>query len=240
MEILQTTPSVQVNSLTKMLYASEATVRRDLKKLEEKGLIVRTRGKAVNVNVYADKTVAFHNRESLASPVKKRIAEAAIASCVSDGDVVMLDASSTAAEAVEFLKEKKDVIVITSGLKAMLLLSQTQIKFYSTGGKAINSSYSFVGQTAIETLKSFNADVRFVSCHGVSENGYATDTSERENDVRERILKQSKRKVLLVASGKIGKNCYHNLCHLSAFDDVFCDAPLPSELLRSVKNFHLV
>lgn len=240
MEILQSTPSAQVKTLTKTLYASEATIRRDLKKLEEKGLIVRAHGKAINVNAYADKSVAFQNRENLASPVKKRIAEAAIKTCVSDGNVVMLDASSTVAATVEFLNDKKDVIVITSGLKAMLLLSQTPIKFYSTGGKAINSSYSFVGQTAIETLKSFNADVCFVSCHGVSDAGYATDTSERENDVRARILKQSKRKVLLVDSGKIGKNCWHNLCPLSAFDDVFCDAPLPPELLQSVKNFHLV
>lgn len=240
-ELLRENPTIDVKSLTKLLYASEATVRRDLNKLEQEGLIIRTHGKAVSTSVYADKNEEFRVRENFASPVKKQIAEAAVRDCVSDGHVVILDASSTAMSTVEFLnKSNKDLIVITSGIKTLISLSQTNIKFYSTGGRAINDSSSFVGQTAIDTLKTFNADVCFISCHGVSEQGFATDTSERENDVRRAILEQSKRKVLLIDASKINKNCWHNLCHLSYFDDVFCNSELPEEIAKTVKNFHLV
>lgn len=142
--------------------------------------------------------------------------------------------------AVEYLKDRKDVIVITSGLKTLTALSQTDLKFYSTGGLAINKSSSFVGQTAINTVKSFNADVCLVSCHGLSSQGFVTDTSERENDLRKAIMEQSKVKVLLIDSSKIGQGFWHNLCKISEFDCVYCNSPLPQNILESVKNFRLV
>ena len=240
LDILEESKSISVTALTKALYASEATIRRDLVKLEKKGLIIRTHGKAISTGVYADKNQGFDLRENTASPVKKLLAEKAVALCASDGDVIFLDASSTAMQTVDFLANKKDVIVLTSGLKTAVKLSNTPIKFYSTGGKAINSSMSLVGQTAIDTVNTFNADVCFVSCHGVSHNGFATDTSELENDLRKAMIKRSKRKVLLIDSTKIDSGCWHNLCHLAEFDDVFCDKPLPQEILKAIKNFHLV
>ena len=240
LEYLQNNPSVSVKKLTKLLFASEATVRRDLKKLETKGLIIRTHGKAISASSYADKSVGFDIREISANPIKKRIAEVAVRDCISDGNVIILDASSTVMHTVAFLNGCNDLIVITSGLKTALMLAKTNIRFYSTGGKSISVSSSFVGQTAIDTVKTFNADICFVSCHGLSEDGFVTDTSERENDLRKVMMQQSKRKVLLIDSSKIDKNCWHNLCCISAFDDVYCNKPLPNSIANKVKNFHLV
>lgn len=240
LNILKETPTITTQALTRQLYASEATIRRDLKKLEEKNLIIRAYGKITLALSFAEKTVGLDFRENLQNPIKQKLAKSAINMYVKSGNVVMLDASTTAMNAVPFLEKYNDIIVITSGLKTAFLLSQTNIRVYSTGGRAINSSYSYIGQTAIDTLKHFNADVCFVSCHGLSEEGFPTDTSERENDVRYTIMKQSKRKVLLLDSSKINKNCWHILCHLSEFDDVFCNELLPEHILKDVKNFHLV
>ena len=240
LELLKDTSSVDVKTLTRVLYTSEATVRRDLRKLEQKGLILRSHGKAMRVSAYADQNVGFDLREHLLSPVKKNLAKAAVERFAAEGSVVMLDASSTAMCAVQYLAQKKDVIVITSGLKTLGFLSQTELKFFSTGGMAINRSASFVGQTAIAAVNAFNADVAFVSCHGLSEDGFATDTSIAENDVRLAMLNRSKRKVLLVDSSKINKGCWNNLCHISFFDDVVCDQELPEPILSDVKNFHLI
>ena len=238
--ILDESETVSIKELTQKIYASEATVRRDLRRLEEKGLILRPHGKVTRSNAFAEKNVDLSFRENFQNPIKRILAEKAVLSCVKTGNVVMLDASTTAMNAVPFLSDYPDVIVITSGLKTSVLLAQTNIKFYCTGGRAINTSYSYIGQTAINTLKTFNADVCLVSCHGVSQDGFATDTSERENDVRRTIMAQSKRKVLLIDSSKINKPCWHNLCHISEFDEVFCDKPLPESIAKQVKKFHLV
>lgn len=240
LSVLKDYPTLNVKTLMQKIYASEATIRRDLKKMEEKGLIIRPHGKIKLASTLADQPYEFSFRENFQSPIKKELAKQAVALYVKSGNVIMLDASSTVMNAVPFLSKHNDIVVITSGLKTSLLLSQTPIKFYSTGGRAINTSYSYIGQTAINTLKNFNADVCFVSCYGLNEQGFATDSSERENEIRFAIMKQSKRKVLLIDSSKIGKSYWHNLCHISDFDDVFCDKPLPENLLKHVKNFHLI
>lgn len=232
--------SVNIKTLMQLFYASEATIRRDLKTLEEDGLIIRSHGRALSVTTKADATISFANRKQTAKAQKISIAQKAVSDCVKEGCVVMLDASSTAMETVDYLKKYKDVIVMTSGIETLLHLAQTDLKYYSSGGQAFNKSYSFIGQTAIDTIKTMNADVCFVSCHGLSENGFVTDVSVFENDVRNAILNQSKRKVLLIDSTKINKGCYSNLCHISEFDDVFCNELLPKEILRCVKNFNLV
>lgn len=48
-EILEAQGSVTVEQLTKQLFASEATVRRALKEMEQQGLLVRIWGGAVSV-----------------------------------------------------------------------------------------------------------------------------------------------------------------------------------------------
>ena len=232
--------SVDVSTLTKLFYASESTIRRDLSTLEKSGLILRSHGKAISNSRGKAVSVSFSNRKNVNRREKQAIAAAAIKACVKEGMLVMLDASSTAAETVRFLKNYKDVMVLTSGIETLVYLAQTDLQYFSSGGQAFNKSYSFIGETAIDTIKSMNADVCFVSCHGLSENGFATDTSIFENDVRRAILEQSKRKVLLIDSSKINKNCYSNLCCVSYFDDVFCDSPLPEPVIGKVKNFHLV
>ena len=234
------TNSVKIETLSKMLYASAATVRRDLKKLEEEGFIIRSHGKAIRVNLSADGCIPYGTREGIGSLAKRRIAEAAVSDLVREGMVVMLDASSTALQTVAYLGNIKDIIVITSGIKTLVELMKTNVRFYSTGGRAINESSSFVGQTAIDTLKSFNADICFLSCHGVSDNGFVTDTSERENDIRLMMMKQARRKVLLIDDSKIGVNCWHNLAHISEFDDVYCTSSLPLEIAKTIRNFHLL
>lgn len=240
LQVIDERRSVEIHTLMQIFYVSESTIRRDLRALEEAGLIIRSHRRALSVSKRADNTTTFINRKQTAREEKILIAKNAVKLCLHDGDVVMLDASSTVMETVEFIKTYKDVLVITSGIETLLKLAQTDLQFFSSGGQAYTKSYSFIGQTAIDTIKTFNADVCFVSCHGLSETGYVTDNSIFENDVRRTILSQSKRKVLLIDSTKINKNCYSNLCHISMFDDVFCEKPLPENILRQVKSFHLV
>ena len=72
LSLLEPKSSIEVSALPKLLYASEATVRRDLAKLEEEGLIIRSHGKALSVNFYADKCIPFDERESVGFAAKLR------------------------------------------------------------------------------------------------------------------------------------------------------------------------
>lgn len=239
LKLLENNYSIGVKELAKQLYASEPTIRRDLIKLEKKELIIRAHGKVIINTRSADKNMALSAREHYMAGIKNSIARAA-STLIRDGNVIMLDASSTASYLIKYIENFKDVIVITSGIKTAYMLSQTGIKFICTGGECINESFSFIGQSAINTLKAYNADICFVSCHGLSETGVATDTSVYENDVRYAIMKQSKQRVLLFDDTKINNGFWHNLCDISEFDEVFCNHPLPDNILQKVKHFTLV
>ena len=58
--------SVDIKTLMHLFYASEATIRRDLRTLEEEGLIIRSHGRALSVATQADATISFANRKQTA------------------------------------------------------------------------------------------------------------------------------------------------------------------------------
>ena len=238
LKILEKKYTVSVKELADTLYASEPTIRRDLIRLENKKLVIRTHGKVIANTISADTNVALSQREQHMYNIKNALAEKA-STLIQDGFVIMLDASTTAAHLIKFLEKFKDIIVITCGIKTSYMLSQTNIKFICTGGESINKSYSLIGQSAINTLQSYNADICYVSCHGISDTGFATDTSVPENEVRYTLMKQSKKKVLMVDNSKINNSFWHNLCDISEFDTVICNEKLPDSIMCKVKNFIL-
>ena len=227
---------VSTKVLLKTQYTSISTLRRDLIKLEEKGLIIRTKGGVMAVKKSPDDRIAFFLRESENLPEKKLIAQKA-ATLIHDGDTVMLDASTSAYCIIPYIAENcKDIIVITSGAKASFLLGELGIKNVCTGGKMINKSFSYIGQIAEKTISQYNADIAFFSCHGVSPNGFLTDNSIEENDVRRIMLQHSKQKVLLCNSSKFGNTCLNNLCHLSEIDNVISESDIPQYISDSMKK----
>ena len=235
LDLLRQHKMLSVGQIGQYLYVSQPSVRRYLASLEEKGQIIRTHGGAM-LNISAsDQTIPMMLRENSASLAKQAIAEKA-ATLIKDGDIVMMDASTTCRHIVPFLAKKNNIRVITSGLKTALLLCETNIKTISTGGNILAGSYSFIGQNAIASLKKYNADIAFFSCHGLSDTGLVTENSQEENAIREAMMAQSKKSVLLVDNTKFHQTCFFNLCSLSDIDVCCSDIPLPPPLGSKTEN----
>ena len=114
---------------------------------------------------------------------------------------------------IPLLASKKNLTVITSGVKALSKLAEYGINTISTGGTLINSCLSLVGADACKTIEIYNADIAFFSCRGVSDDGLLTDISPEENNVRKKMIKYAKKSYLLCATEKFNKRYFHNLCH---------------------------
>lgn len=240
LNILEKEGRVHLSVLAKRLFVSESTVRRYVSAMEKDGLLLRSHGKAMAINGSADGNASLLERASKALDVKRRLAKAAAERELRPNGVIMLDASTTAMQLVPYVKKCEGVIVITTGVMTACKLTEINARFVLSGGASVNESYSLVGRSAIDTINLYNADVCFVSCHGVSHDGFATDTSAPENEVRLAIMQRSKRKVLLIDGSKLNQTFWHNLCPLEAFDAVYCDVPLPKDIASSVKEFVLV
>jgi len=223
LEILLKEKRVTVKQLAELIYISEPSVRRDLKSLEKQNLIRRVHGGAVLEETALSQTkIPFLVREYEQCDAKAIIARKAI-EFIEDDSVIFLDASTSCYYLIPFLAEKRNLVVITNGVKVLSRLAEYNIHAISTGGTLINSCLALVGEDAYKTIEGYNADVAMFSCRGVSEDGYLTDINPEENNVRRWMIKQAKRSYLLCASEKLGKQFFHNLCHRDELDGVITD-----------------
>ena len=231
LEILLKEKKIRVKDLSRQLYASEPSIRRDLASLEKQHLIKRVYGGAVlEENGISMIKIPFTIRELEQSSEKVRIARKA-SSLVGDGTVLFLDASSSAYNMIPFLASKKNITIITNGLKTQMKLAEySNIKTISTGGQLLNSCYALVGEEAYKTIDRFTADFFFFSCRGISAEGNLTDISEAEDYVRNKMMEHSSSSYLLCNSNKIGTTYYHKLCHASQLNGIISDSEPPENL----------
>ncbi len=210
LKILEKERSISVAKLAAMLYVSLPTVRRDLSVLENQGKVQRTHGGVVLRNA-SDAEIPLLFREDQQNAAKKAIAEKA-AAFIHDGDVVFLDASSTAAYLVPHLERFHDIIVVTNSPKTSILLGERKIKNYCTGGLLLMHSIAYVGSEAERFVSTINADVFFFSSRGYTEGGTITDSSEREVVMKKAMLKNAAKSYYLCDSSKKNKKFAFNVC----------------------------
>ena len=234
LNILEENGAVSVRALTKALFVSEATVRRDLSELEKQGALKRTFGGAMSV-MDMGKQIPLFIRESMDSSAKSEICKKA-AELVKDGDTLFIDGSSTAQYLVKYISHLKNVTVVTYSIKTAELMCKNHIKTYCTGGLLMENSLVCTGQTAIDFAKRVNPDVCFISCKGIDESGKFSDTSEEETLIRRAFLDNSRIRIMLMTQNKFGNRYFHTLCESKEIDYVFSDGNIPATLKTRRSN----
>lgn len=219
--------SATVRELAATVFASEASVRRDLESLEEQGHVRRTYG-GVLLSQYRNSVVPFDLRDAENSAAKEQIAKRA-ADMIPDGSTVMLDASSTARRIVKYLAGRRDLKIITNSQKLFDEPVGAGIELYCTGGAYRPQNHDFVGAGAERYLAGVTADLLFFSSQGISEDGEISDVSEEETSLRRVMLSRAKRKFFLCDASKLGVRRVFTLCYKDDLDGILCNVPLPWE-----------
>lgn len=210
-----------VKNLAKRLYASEATIRRDLTELERRGLVKRLHGGAALIDgVQRELPLFLREQQNVAA---KRDVAARATQYLRDGQVIFMDASSTVMFLIKYFEGYQNLTIVTNGMKTAQVLSGLSHKTYCTGGLMLHNSSAYVGDYAADFVRHFNADVFFFSSRGVSEDGRITDASSEENHIRRVMLEQSRQHIFLCDSSKRGKTYCYNLCRLDQVDACVMD-----------------
>lgn len=223
-----------VDDLVKVTSASPATIRRDLIKLDEKGVITRTHG-GVSLNRFIAAQPTTNEKIIRSTKEKQNIAQAA-AGLVKAGDSVVIDAGTTAMNVVRNITHLP-VRVITVDLHIALFLSEfKQIEVIVTGGTVDESSQSTVGAHSRALLQSIHPDIAFVTCNSWSvEKGITTPTEEKSWLKRDLIANASK-KILIADSSKYGKYSLYKACDLEETTQIITDKGLPDEVVQAITD----
>src|SRR6185437_5244582 len=151
---------VSVDELAIKLRVSGVSVRRDLRRLEDEGLLRRERGGAVPLGPLLYEALghdsSFQEQIERRAEEKRRIGLAA-AELVRDGDTIALAAGTTTTYIARALHRRENVTVLMSG------------------GVLRGGWFSLAGASALETIQSVFPDICFLSINGIDARRGFTD-----------------------------------------------------------------
>ena len=219
-ELVKQRGSVTVPYLAKHVFASEATIRRDLEELENRGQLKRVWGGAILPTVEKDIPSFVRIKSNLEK--KETIAEIA-SYLIRSSSSIFFDSSTTCLALVPYLKQHKNITVITSSLKMSKLINeQTSLSINLIGGY-IYEGYILSGYLARENIRQFHTDMFFFSCSGISSTGGITSVEPRVIEVCREMMKHAKINILLCDTSKVGITTLQTLCDFDIPDYVIMD-----------------
>jgi len=227
MDFLKSHNLVTVEQLVAATHASPATIRRDLIKLDQEGVISRTHG-GVTLNRFipAQPTTV---EKSQRSPQEKHAIASAAAALVNAGDSIVLDAGTTMIELARQITHLP-LRVITSDLHIALFLAEfKQIEVTIIGGRIDDSSQSCIGDHGRRLLQNIWPDLAFVSCNGWDLEKGITSPTEEKAALKRDLIANARRRVLLADSSKYGAWSLFNIIHLDSLTDIITDNHLSAE-----------
>jgi DeoR family fructose operon transcriptional repressor len=216
-EILSSADFVDAATLRAWLAASEATVRRDLERLEAQGVLRRVHGGAVSVRPH-DELLDFAALHSRFGDEKARIGKAA-AALVEDGQTVILDGGSTVAEVARHLAGLRLQVITNSLPIAHVLAESRTCDLTLTGGHLYPRLGVMVGPVCEQMLRSIGADLLIMGIGGITETGLSNSNPLVVGS--ERAMIDVSRRVMLVTDlSKFGRQAMVPVAPLEEVDVV--------------------
>ena len=160
-----------------------------------------------------------------------------------DGDCIMIDASSTALMLLNYIKNLRNITLVTNSVEALIELSDKEDwNIFSTGGKLKRGSLSLVGPSAEKTIRDFHVDYAVCSSKGIDIGRGITDSNEKDSEMKQSIFESAETKILVVDSSKFDKISLIKVCDITGVDIIATEVE-PSanwvEYLKS-KNVDLI
>jgi DeoR family transcriptional regulator of aga operon len=227
-----------VEELTELFATSPASVRRDLVRLEERGLVHRTHGGAMLAGqaIYEPFRfdASFREREDRFAAEKQRIAQAA-ADLVRENETVGFTAGTTTTHVARNLRNRSGIHIITNAVNiGMELSSSNGLDTTLTGGcMRWPGAFSLIGPTAIESLNVVVMDRVFIGVCGIDPERGATTIEADEAAVFRAMTRRARQVVVVADSSKVGMISPAVICPSEDIDVLITDDGISEEAAQA-------
>lgn len=226
--------SLSVLDLARMVRASEITVRRDLRALEESGQIVRRRGGATLTRTSMEEPTYLE--KSVVAPSEKLAIAREAASLVEDGDVIMVCAGTTTQAFAQFLTRKRLMVATNSLLVAGELTDAPDVEVFMVGGMLRGNIRAVIGGDAEKAISRLHFHKVFLSGNGLTaENGLSTPNLHVAS-IDRAAIEASTKVIVLADHTKIGIDSMARTVEAARIDVLVTDdgaRPAELEALRA-------
>lgn len=228
--ILLEAGSVNVSELADELATSRETIRRDLKEMEDLGVLKRTHGGALPLQPPAS-TNQFLSEAPVSIRTIRNVSEKlaickTAAAAISDGDTVFIDNSTTCTNLYQYIPSNIQVTFLTNSIPFLLecsKVSNPKHTFICLGGIFKLSNLSIYGNTTIDNASQYFPNKAFISCSGISKEHHISDCGIQEIDVKRTLINSSQKVYLLADYTKFQQIGQIYLCNYTEIDCLITD-----------------
>lgn len=225
LNLILTQKCTNVKELCAAVYASPATVRRDLRVLEDKGYVRLQYGNIIPLaEVPRELSLALRQNQAKAS---KRVIAQYAASLITPNANVILDSSSSALLMADYIPADAGITVFTNCIKAAIRLCERNITVYLIGGKIDNRNFCADGAWTEAAVRSLHVDFFFFSSKAMDMDGNISGQSDPGVHIRRQMLAHSAKQYFLCNSEKVGKKSTFLLCNASQLTGIITEREIP-------------
>ena len=228
--------AVTIDEISTTFGISIATVHRDLIQLEQEGMLNKVRGGAIpRANQFFE--TSFAHRMHQASAEKALICKYA-ARFLRDNASIMLDNSTTVFGLVRYLRNFKNLTVITYFQEIIIELSRPgyDATIVATGGELSRIHRTFVGPIVETVLKEMHADVAFISAPAISPIVGIMHPFTDEYRRKRLLIECSNETNLLVDHTKFNRTALNVIAPLDKIKRIITDRPLEPEVAKDIED----
>lgn len=204
LDMIRKNRKVMVSDLTREFSVSAATIRTDLRQLQQAGHVIRTHGGALE-RTKTGEELDSQQKEIQNLSEKRAIAEAAL-NYIEDGDTVIIDTGTTTLELAKLLHKKKNLSVVTNDIQiASVLEGCDSINIILMGGIVRKGFHCTVGIHGREITTKMIVDKAFMGTNSFSASSGATTPDLHQAETKKHMISISSKVILLCDSSKIGR-----------------------------------
>lgn len=228
-KLLKINNKMSTRELSEATGMSISTIQRDLNILEEKNEIINGFGYSI---LNED-----NHKFDLSGPelIKNKIAKKA-SEFIYEYNTIFINSSSTALLTLNYLKARH-VTIMTNNVKISEKIFDNTNTYILTGGEVRIPKETLIGDIAVNTILSMNADVCIIGCSGIDFQNGVTTENFYEAKINRLMIDQTHRYKILVADyRKVGVTSKFKISKLEEFDCLITDEYTPKKMIELIKS----
>ena len=221
LDIARQTGALAVEALASRFEVTPQTIRKDLARLCEERLLIRTHGGAKLASRVEN--MSHEARRVLAGEAKRAIGRA-VADLVPDDASLFINVGTTNEAVAQALLQHQRLLIVTNNLNvAALVRPYAQHRVLIAPGEVRSSDGAVIGEAAVEFVRGFRVDFAIVGASAIDADGALLDYDYREVQVARAILANARHTILAADAGKHERSAPVRIGHVSEVQSFVTD-----------------
>ncbi len=235
-ELVDEQGEVTVAELAEQFEVSGMTVRRDLRKLEQQGLVERTHGGAVPPSAAAAPEPPLKERFDHEIHAKRRIGRA-VADFIADGETVFIGSGTTTLEIAKALPPERRLTVVTNAVTIVNALApMPAIDLVVAGGILRREEMSLIGHLTEEALRDIRVDKVVMGMRGVHPEHGLTSDHLPELQTDRAILRTGGEVIIAADHTKLGHIAASRMAPVTVASRLVTDQDAPEGIVIALRQ----